>query len=702
MPQVLSRIEVIEKAARLVRDGDLNPALQSYKQLFAQDPEDWAVANALGDLYLRMGRAEEGITHFMDLAERVARDGYTTKARALYRKILRVQPDNELAGYRVVELENQHLVETSPFMQRMRDTARNSRAAAIKQQADAESSTNPDAVPAPAAQPKVAEQQAAEQAAPQEEPPKQEAPGEETPFEEPRREEVSTIAPSEAEPVAAEPPSASPDPLAEPEPESPAETIEIELALESPETTEEPEAAVAEEISEEAVAFEEIPDEWDAINLDAAAAPRAVDLPSFVLVTEGDDEEPDCARVEEAAAPAAEEHEEVISLEMATDEWSSINLQPVAAPRAVEFPSFVVVADDEDAEPEPVQSEDTADREETDASAVEIEDLPDDWISMNFKTATLLRAEDPESGSDDAHEREDAREFRKSEKQARRAAAKGDFHSAATTLERFLEDRPHHVPALEALIDVGVEGRFEQLASLQARLAEACLATGRLAQARNVAVDLLSRDPDDPRCHDVLDRLSGLVDGGPASAPAAAALMDRVAEESGERPRSIHMRLILEALGPEEPIDIALSPAGTSQDSFDEIRIALLEDVTAAAEERLAAANRLIEAGNFQEALGFLEEAICVPHLRHSGGARLARAYRESGDCLNALDCLEWAAERPPVSEESGHSLAYELALTLEAMGERQQALGVYQELLSAVGPAFRDVAARADRLVAA
>ncbi len=42
------------------------------------------------------------------------------------------------------------------------------------------------------------------------------------------------------------------------------------------------------------------------------------------------------------------------------------------------------------------------------------------------------------------------------------------------------------------------------------------------------------------------------------------------------------------------------------------------------------------------------------------------------------------------------------MALTLEAMGNRQDALGVYHELLSEAGPAFRDVAARADQLSAA
>jgi hypothetical protein len=56
----------------------------------------------------------------------------------------------------------------------------------------------------------------------------------------------------------------------------------------------------------------------------------------------------------------------------------------------------------------------------------------------------------------------------------------------------------------------------------------------------------------------------------------------------------------------------------------------------------------------------------------------------------------------PPADEESGHELAYQLAVTLEALGQQAQAVGVYRELLAEVGPDYRDVAARAERLGAA
>ena len=97
----LNKRDTLQKATQLMQNGSHAAALKEYLQLFAQDPSDWTIANAVGDLYLRLGQIEEGVDHFTELAERVASDGFTTKARALYRRILRVQPDNEVASSRV-------------------------------------------------------------------------------------------------------------------------------------------------------------------------------------------------------------------------------------------------------------------------------------------------------------------------------------------------------------------------------------------------------------------------------------------------------------------------------------------------------------------------------------------------------------------------------------------------------------------------
>jgi tetratricopeptide (TPR) repeat protein len=148
--------------------------------------------------------------------------------------------------------------------------------------------------------------------------------------------------------------------------------------------------------------------------------------------------------------------------------------------------------------------------------------------------------------------------------------------------------------------------------------------------------------------------------------------------------------------------DAVAALPGDVDRAFDEVRTGLIEEAAAAAEERLAEAERLIDAQKFDEAIEPLEEAMCAPHLRATAGSRLAEMYRDRGAPIDALACLEWVVQEPPSTEESGHELAYQLALTLEAIGQQAQALGVYRELLAEVGPQFRDVARRAERLAAA
>src|SRR5512141_3331952 len=127
MAATADRSDAMEKAARLVQRGELDRALKAYVRLFEQDRRDWSVGNTLGDLYVRVGQSREAIAHFTSLAEQLAKDGFEAKARALYRKILRIQPDNPIARQRVDELDRQQGGSVSPFLKRVLETARASR-----------------------------------------------------------------------------------------------------------------------------------------------------------------------------------------------------------------------------------------------------------------------------------------------------------------------------------------------------------------------------------------------------------------------------------------------------------------------------------------------------------------------------------------------------------------------------------------------
>lgn len=342
---------------------------------------------------------------------------------------------------------------------------------------------------------------------------------------------------------------------------------------------------------------------------------------------------------------------------------------------------------------------------------------------------------------------EAADEFHTMEAEADAAAAQHDYRAAVAIVEDFLAGRPHHIAALEKLIDLGVDGGLGiQLVVAQVRLADACLRAERYAQAYYTALDLIARYPDSESHHALLDRVRAVArehgrtfpplpntdvemrpipgSDAPVPAPAPAPAPARPAEAAPAsvrqpvkilrpdfsdaprdgRPKPEGSQAEIRAAAPATtgPLAELLSDLGDADQAFQDFRDGLLEEAAAVAEERFVEATRLIESHRLEEAARALEEAMCAPHLRSPAGSRLARIYREQGAAMEALTCLEWVAEIPPSSEESGHELAYELALTLEALGQHAQALGLYRELLAEVGPGYRDIEERAQRLAAA
>jgi tetratricopeptide (TPR) repeat protein len=116
------------------------------------------------------------------------------------------------------------------------------------------------------------------------------------------------------------------------------------------------------------------------------------------------------------------------------------------------------------------------------------------------------------------------------------------------------------------------------------------------------------------------------------------------------------------------------------------------------AEEQYARGIALRDAGQIDESTKALEAASRSPRLRFAAASALGRMFRERGMMPQAIDWYERGAQAPPTSLEEGHLLLYELADTLESVGETSRALAIYLELQADAG-AYRDVAARVDRL---
>ena len=98
-----SRQDTLRKVEKLLRQGRLDAAIAEYAQVVEQHPTDWATANALGDLYLRANRIDQAITQYRRIADHFLREGFFPKAAALYKKILKVKPGEEVAQLHLAE-----------------------------------------------------------------------------------------------------------------------------------------------------------------------------------------------------------------------------------------------------------------------------------------------------------------------------------------------------------------------------------------------------------------------------------------------------------------------------------------------------------------------------------------------------------------------------------------------------------------------
>ncbi len=114
--------------------------------------------------------------------------------------------------------------------------------------------------------------------------------------------------------------------------------------------------------------------------------------------------------------------------------------------------------------------------------------------------------------------------------------------------------------------------------------------------------------------------------------------------------------------------------------------------------QHMKLAETYLEMGMMDEAISALQAAARSPRQRFEAGARLGRLYRERGDPMHSIEWMERAAEAPAPTTEQGRELLYELGETLEAVGEIARALAVFLELQADAGE-YRDVAARVDHL---
>jgi tetratricopeptide (TPR) repeat protein len=100
----IDRAQTLKNAEKLLRQGKLDAAIGEYVRIVEEQPRDWNSRNTLGDLYVRAGHKDRAVAQYTQIAEHLTHDGFYSKAAALFKKILKITPDEESVHLNLGEL----------------------------------------------------------------------------------------------------------------------------------------------------------------------------------------------------------------------------------------------------------------------------------------------------------------------------------------------------------------------------------------------------------------------------------------------------------------------------------------------------------------------------------------------------------------------------------------------------------------------
>ncbi|HSK08967.1 MAG TPA: tetratricopeptide repeat protein, partial [Vicinamibacterales bacterium] len=100
----IDRDTTLRKAEKFLRQGRLDSAIAEYLRVIEDQPRDWSTVNTVGDLLVRAGQVESAIQHYARIADHLFTEGFLPRAAAVYKKILKVKPDEEHALVQTAEI----------------------------------------------------------------------------------------------------------------------------------------------------------------------------------------------------------------------------------------------------------------------------------------------------------------------------------------------------------------------------------------------------------------------------------------------------------------------------------------------------------------------------------------------------------------------------------------------------------------------
>jgi tetratricopeptide (TPR) repeat protein len=99
--------KIIAEATKLVQKGALDKAIAAYQKITAEDPKDVRVLLKIGELYQKKSEDKLAAEAFQRVAETYAEQGFFLKAVAVYKQIVKLDPDDVRVNERLAGLYQQ-------------------------------------------------------------------------------------------------------------------------------------------------------------------------------------------------------------------------------------------------------------------------------------------------------------------------------------------------------------------------------------------------------------------------------------------------------------------------------------------------------------------------------------------------------------------------------------------------------------------
>jgi pilus assembly protein FimV len=103
----MDKNKIIEAAAKLVAKGAYDKAIKEYQKVLEADPKDIRVLQKMGELYVKKNDNPQAAHYFTKVAESYSSDGFFLKAVALYKQVLKLNPNLLDVNLKLAELHQQ-------------------------------------------------------------------------------------------------------------------------------------------------------------------------------------------------------------------------------------------------------------------------------------------------------------------------------------------------------------------------------------------------------------------------------------------------------------------------------------------------------------------------------------------------------------------------------------------------------------------